>query len=70
MLSRSETLQQKSNKGQLIGFSEGGLPLYNAGMANNPSKRSLASILKSSIHQILGQSHTRRIFFYLCLNLV
>lgn len=70
MLSRSDVLQQRNNKGQLVGFSEGGLPLYNAGMANNPSKRSFTSILKSSIHQILGQSHTRRIFFYLCLNLV
>ncbi|EDV26516.1 uncharacterized protein TRIADDRAFT_22061, partial [Trichoplax adhaerens] len=69
MIILSEALQQRNVKGQLIGFSEGGLPLYNAGMANNSSKRSFTSVMRNSIYQILGQSHTRRIFFYLCLNL-
>ena len=66
------TKQARSgSKGSFIGYSAGGLPLYNfTGEKIQQTSHSIALILKNGLRQILEESDSRKIFFFLCVNLV
>ena len=59
--------------GTLVGYSEAGLPLYSfstgSGMLQKTS-HSAALIIKNGLHQILDEPDSRKIFYFLCINLV
>jgi len=60
-----------SGRGSLIGYSAAGPPLYNfAGDALQRTSQSLMVVARSGLRQILDESDSRRIFYFLCLNLV
>lgn len=62
---------RKGQKGTLIGYSPEGLPLYHfMGDALQHSPQSLPRFIKESLKQILEESDSRQIFYFLCLNLV
>ena len=59
------------NKGSFVGYSSGGLPLYNfTGERFQKTSHSVAVVLKSGLRQILEDSDSRKIFYFLCINLV
>jgi len=61
----------KGSRGSLVGYSAAGPPLYNfAGEALQRTSQSLLVIAKNGLRQILEESDSRRIFFFLCINLV
>ncbi|KAH0627990.1 hypothetical protein JD844_008629 [Phrynosoma platyrhinos] len=61
---------RKGQKGTLIGYSPEGIPLYNfMGDAFQHSSQSLPRFIKESLKQILEESDSRQIFYFLCLNL-
>uniref|UniRef100_A0A8C7DRY3 Zinc transporter n=1 Tax=Naja naja TaxID=35670 RepID=A0A8C7DRY3_NAJNA len=61
---------RKGQKGTLIGYSPEGIPLYNfMGDALQHSSQSLPRFIKESLKQILEESDSRQIFYFLCLNL-
>ncbi|XP_054842686.1 proton-coupled zinc antiporter SLC30A5 [Eublepharis macularius] len=61
---------RKGQKGTLIGYSPEGMPLYNfMGDALQHSSQSLPRFIKESLKQILEESDSRQIFYFLCLNL-
>ena len=65
------TSQTKSNRGNLIGFSAAGLPLYNfTGDKLSKTSNSLLLFAKNGLRQILEDSDSRKIFYFLCVNLV
>ncbi|XP_013399446.1 zinc transporter 5 [Lingula anatina] len=64
------TNPNKGSKGSLVGYSAGGLPLYNmAEEAFQRTSHSVALVLKNGLKQILEESDSRRIFYFLCMNL-
>lgn len=52
-------------KGNLIGYTTGGLPIY-----NYQTPQSVLNTVQSLLRQIVEQSESRQIFYFLCLNLV
>uniref|UniRef100_A0A2K5QEW0 Zinc transporter n=1 Tax=Cebus imitator TaxID=2715852 RepID=A0A2K5QEW0_CEBIM len=62
---------KRGQKGTLIGYSPEGTPLYNfMGDAFQHSSQSIPRFIKESLKQILEESDSRQIFYFLCLNLV
>ena len=58
-------------KGSFIGYSPSGVPLYNIYNAGvKQTSHSITSVLKNGLKQILNESDSRKIFFFLCINLV
>jgi len=61
----SSPIQQRS--GAFIGYSQDGAPVFNL----TPQRsQSLLIILRSSLRDVLAESDSRRIFYFLCINLV
>ena len=63
LLSRPSSRQV--TKGNLIGYTTGGLPIYNF-----QTPQSALTMFHSLMKQILEESESRQIFYFLCLNLV
>ncbi|KAM7286069.1 zinc transporter 5 [Ixodes scapularis] len=63
---------QKGSKGTLVGFSSGGHPLYNfnGDALQRGSGYSFLHLLKLGLTQIMKESDSRRIFYFLCINLL
>lgn len=62
---------KRGQKGTLIGYSPEGTPLYHfMGDAFQHSSQSVPRFIKESLKQILEESDSRQIFYFLCLNLV
>ena len=55
----------RMTKGNLIGYTTGGLLIYNF-----QTPQSVLTTLQSLLRQIVEQSESRQIFYFLCLNLV
>ncbi|CAC5389353.1 SLC30A5_7 [Mytilus coruscus] len=56
--------------GSFIGYSATGLPLYSfTGDAISKTSHSIVTILKNGLKQIYEESDSRRIFYFLCINL-
>ena len=55
-----------------MGYSAAGLPLYNfpAGDALQRTSQSMLTLLRNGLRQILEESDSRKIFYFLCINLV
>ncbi|CAF1123198.1 unnamed protein product [Didymodactylos carnosus] len=62
----SYPLQTRS--GAFIGYSSIGKPLFHA--VERSSSHSFIMVLKSGLREILAQSDSRRIFYFLCINLM
>ncbi|CAF1668722.1 unnamed protein product, partial [Adineta ricciae] len=60
----SSPIRQRS--GAFIGYSQEGVPLFNL---THQRSQSLLLILKSSLRDILAESDSRQIFYFLCINL-
>lgn len=58
-------IQQRS--GAFIGYGQDGAPVFHL---TNQKSQSLFLLLKSSLKDILAESDSRRIFYFLCINLV
>ncbi|KAK7802522.1 hypothetical protein U0070_027053 [Myodes glareolus] len=62
---------KRGQKGTLIGYSPEGAPLYHfMGDAFQHSSQSVPRFIKESLKQILEESDSRQIFYFLCLNLL
>uniref|UniRef100_A0A8C5V7S8 Zinc transporter n=1 Tax=Microcebus murinus TaxID=30608 RepID=A0A8C5V7S8_MICMU len=62
---------KRGQKGTLIGYSPEGTPLYNfMGDAFQHSSQSIPRFIKESLKQILEESDSRQIFYFLCLNML
>ncbi|XP_038957854.1 proton-coupled zinc antiporter SLC30A5 isoform X1 [Rattus norvegicus] len=62
---------KRGQKGTLIGYSPEGTPLYHfMGDAFQHSSQSVPRFIKDSLKQILEESDSRQIFYFLCLNLL
>uniref|UniRef100_A0A5S6QDS9 Proton-coupled zinc antiporter SLC30A5 n=1 Tax=Trichuris muris TaxID=70415 RepID=A0A5S6QDS9_TRIMR len=60
----------KAKTGQFVGFSTTGLPLYVYGEDFlQKTSESFVSFVKSTVREVLSQPDSRRIFFFLCVNL-
>ena len=61
----------KSQKGSLIGYSSEGMPLYRfaGNVLNRASKSSFGSLSQGFLKRILEEKDSRRIFYFLCMNL-
>ena len=57
----------KQRSGAFIGYNQEGVPLFNL---TQQKSQSLLLILKSSLRDILAESDSRKIFYFLCINLV
>jgi hypothetical protein len=57
----------RQRSGAFIGYSQEGVPLFNL---THQRSQSLMLILKSSLRDILAESDSRNIFYFLCINLV
>lgn len=55
----------RMTKGNLIGYTTGGLPIYNF-----QTPQSVLTTVQSLLRQIVEQSESRQIFYFLCLNLL
>ncbi|XP_029206485.2 zinc transporter 5-like [Acropora millepora] len=55
----------RATKGNLIGYTTGGLPIYNF-----QTPQSVLTTLQSLLRQIVEQTESRQIFYFLCLNLM
>nr|CAD7433175.1 unnamed protein product [Timema monikensis] len=57
-------------KGSLVGYSSSGLPLYNfTNSALHHTSRSILRLATGMLKQVLMDNNSRRIFYFLCLNL-
>ncbi len=58
-------------RGFFVGYSSSGLPLYNLSQSQalHDAGQSIARTLKDGLSQILGNTDSRRIFYFLLLNL-
>lgn len=61
----ASTIKQRS--GAFIGYGQDGAPVFHL---TNQKSQSLLLLLKSSLKEILAESDSRRIFYFLCINLV
>ncbi|KAK7115619.1 proton-coupled zinc antiporter SLC30A5-like [Littorina saxatilis] len=60
----------RTAKGSFIGYSPTGIPLYSfSGEALKQTSHSVMGVLKSGLRQILDESDSRKIFYFLCINL-
>ncbi|KAK0426008.1 hypothetical protein QR680_009500 [Steinernema hermaphroditum] len=60
----------RSRAGHFVGMSDSGLPLYTSGEAFlQRTSRSMLLFLKETLRDILANSDSRRIFWFLCANL-
>ncbi|CAF1119640.1 unnamed protein product [Rotaria sp. Silwood1] len=57
----------KQRSGAFIGYNQEGVPLFNL---TQQRSQSLLLILKSSLRDILAESDSRKIFYFLCINLM
>ncbi|CAL1532421.1 unnamed protein product [Lymnaea stagnalis] len=57
----------RAAKGSFIGYNPAGLPLYS--IALQKTSHSIISVLKSGLRQILEDGDSRKIFYFLCINL-
>ncbi|CAF0817886.1 unnamed protein product [Rotaria sp. Silwood1] len=57
----------KQRSGAFIGYSQDGVPLFNL---THQRSQSLLLIIRSSLRDILAESDSRRIFYFLCINLM
>ena len=58
------------SRGSLVGYCTSG-PLYNyAGEAFHRTSQSFFIVLKNGLHKILEEPDSRKIFYFLCINLV
>ncbi|XP_038077862.1 zinc transporter 5-like [Patiria miniata] len=63
-------IPKQNTKGSLVGYTAGGLPLYNfTGDALHRTSQSIMTISKNILRQILEEYDSRQIFYYLCINL-
>jgi zinc transporter 5/7 len=61
----------RSNKGNFIGYSMDGMPMYSFTRdALQQTSQSLVMHLKHSLKQVLEDNDSRKIFYFLCINLV
>lgn len=61
----------RTAKGSFIGYSPTGIPLYSfSSDALHRGSHSLMLVLKNGLRQILEESDSRKIFYFLCINLV
>ena len=61
----------RAAKGSFIGYSPTGIPLYSfSGDALRQTSHSVLGVLKGGLKQILEESDSRKIFYFLCINLV
>ena len=60
----------RSSSYSLIGYSSGGLPLYSAHRSMDLSYSSLLPLVRGGVSRIMDDSNSRRIFYFLLLNLV
>jgi len=67
----TQPVRSGSGRGSLVGYSAAGPPLYNfAGDALQRTSQSVMVLARSGLRQILDESDSRRIFYFLCVNLV
>lgn len=60
-----------SKAGSFIGYSSSGQPLYSFNTdAFARTSHSIATVMKNGLRQILEESDSRKIFYFLCINLV
>ncbi|XP_076443611.1 proton-coupled zinc antiporter SLC30A5-like [Babylonia areolata] len=60
----------RPSKGSFIGYSPTGIPLYSfPGDALMQTSHSIMAVLKGGLKQILEESDSRKIFYFLCINL-
>ncbi|GFS15345.1 zinc transporter 5 [Elysia marginata] len=60
----------RAAKGNFIGYNPAGLPLYSmSSEALHKTSQSVLSVLKSGLRQILEDADSRKIFYFLCINL-
>ena len=65
------TSPTKATKGSLVGYSAAGLPLYSfTGDTLHRTSQSVLMIIRNGLRQILEETDSRRIFYFLCVNLV
>jgi len=57
----------KQRSGAFIGYSQDGAPVFHL---TQQRSQSLLIILRSSLRDILSESDSRKIFYFLCINLV
>ena len=57
----------KQSFGGFIGYGQDGSPIFNA---PHQKSQSLMFIFRSSLRDILAESDSRNIFYFLCINLV
>ena len=60
----------RSSSFSLIGYSSAGLPLYSAHRSMHLSYSSLVSLVREGVGRIMDDTNSRRIFYFLLLNLV
>lgn len=57
-------------KGSFVGYSAGGLPLYNfTNSSLHQTSRSFFILVSSIMNKVLEDHNSRKIFYFLCLNL-
>lgn len=62
---------RSSKAGSFIGYSPSGQPLYSFNTdAFARTSHSIATVMKNGLRQILEESDSRKIFYFLCINLV
>lgn len=62
---------RSSKAGSFIGYSSSGQPLYSFNTdAFARTSHSIATVMKNGLRQILEESDSRKIFYFLCINLV
>nr|AKN21624.1 slc30a-4 [Schmidtea mediterranea] len=64
--------RSKANKGNIVGYSKTGLPLYTFSAGEeflHRTGQSIVSHLHKTLVEILSDDSSRRIFYYLCINL-
>jgi len=60
-----------AGRGSFVGYSAAGPPLYSfAGDTLQRTSQSMMVLARSGLRQILDESDSRRIFYFLCINLV
>jgi len=63
--------QRRACAGKFVGFTDSGVPLYAYGDDFlQRTSRSLMLFFKETLREILANSDSRRIFWFLCANLV
>lgn len=61
----------RGSKVNFIGYSPAGLPLYSiTGEALHKTSVSILGLLKGGLRHILEESDSRKIFYFLCINMV